>query len=887
MFKKLFSILIFLIGFVAVSQNSKLLDSLKNNDNFSEYVYVHLDAFAVEPSILNFIIFKNLETNLWRKPITKNEEIAQLYFYVNYAYQLKQFGNIHQSVVYYEKAFDFYSKSNVKDYDIIEYCLKPLANNYTRLGDGDRAEDILKISIDRAQKENNVPHLISGYSNLATVLRTKGELNLANTYLNLGLKLSNSKSVKAKLHSNLAMNYLLLDSLQLSKTNLQLSNDFNIENSAPLLVSNSKILGGIFYKQGQFNAAIIEFNRALTRNENRREEAKIFNQIGNCYIGLSGFEKALEIYQKALIVLLPNFDPENIFQNPISTYFYPENTLKESFDGRALAFTKLQKFEEALKNYNLSFLIEGELRGTYVSQNSKLLQQQENRNRTESCIDICYQLFENTQHIKWLEKAFLYAEKTKSAVLFEAKESLQAKSSLNNDTLFTKEKELNLKKSQLNKKITVEQLKGESAKVNLLASLTNERDAVFREIQLLNQQIKVKYPSLSSFKDSVISIQIIQKELLNNETSLMEFFDGKQYVYIFKLSKSKPIEVTRILKSQDFKNELLAFLDFFGDGRGSKLQNNVKQYTDFGFELFQKLFVSKLSKNTILIPDGLFSFLPFDALLTEKTTVTNFEKLPYLIHQSTISYAYSASILLQEKKESKSNSKEVLGFFPVFENEHRNLSTLNYTVEEAKHIENEMEGEFFVGEKATKSQFNKSNHKFPIIHLSTHASAGDFYTPATIEFYNETLYLPEIYGYNFNTDLLVLSACETGIGTLRKGEGVLSLARGFSYAGVENLIVSLWKVNDKATEKIMTGFYKNYAGSNDKSKSLHQSKLSYLNNNEISAHKKSPYYWASFVYVGETNESVNTGFSFYWFLLLGIAVLVGVYFYKNGRFDSK
>ena len=887
MFKKLFLVFIFLIGFVSLAQNSKLLDSLKGQDNFEEYVYVHLDEFSVEPSISNFFIFKNLENSLWRKPITISEQVAQLYFYVNYAYQLKQFGAIYESVVYYEKAFDFYSKNSIQAFDIVEYCLKPLANNYTRLGDTDRAEDILKISIDWAEKENNTQQLISGYSNLATVLRTKGALNLANTYLSLGLKLADSKLGKAKIYSNLAMNYLLLDSLQTSVKMLQLSNDLNAENLESLLISNSKILGGVFYKQGKYDKALIAFEKALEGVENRREEAKIFNQIGDCYVGLNKFEKALVIYQKALIVLMPNFKPINNLQNPINEYLYPENTLKESFDGRAITFAKLEKFEESLRCYDLSFLIEDELRGTYVTQNSKLLQQQENRDRTERCIDVCYQLFENTSNNKWLEKAFLYAEKTKSKVLLESKENLLTTSSLKNEKLFKEEKVLNFRKSQLNKEITVEQLKGDSANVNSLANLTKERDAVFREIQLLKQKIKTKYPVLSIANDSVVSVQKIQKELLNEETSLIEFFDGKSHLYIFKILKNKQVEVKRIEKTETFKNDLLTFLSFFSDGRGSALQNNITNYTAIGFQLFEQLFQSKFTKNTILIPDGLFSFLPFDALLTKETTISNFGKLNYLIHQSTISYAYSASILLNEKSQFKNTSKEVLGFFPVFENNHRNLSVLNYTVNEAEKIENQMSGEIFIGEKATKLEFNKSNQKFPIIHLSTHASAGDYYTPATIEFYNETLYLPEIYGYNFNTDLLVLSACETGIGALIKGEGVLSLARGFSYAGVKNLIVSLWKVNDKATEKLMTGFYKNYVNLDNKSLALQQSKLDYLKNEDIAVNKKSPYYWASFVYIGEIKPSSTTNFSYYCFLLVVLAVVVIIFVYKNSRFDSK
>ncbi|NQW36447.1 MAG: CHAT domain-containing protein [Flavobacteriales bacterium] len=170
-------------------------------------------------------------------------------------------------------------------------------------------------------------------------------------------------------------------------------------------------------------------------------------------------------------------------------------------------------------------------------------------------------------------------------------------------------------------------------------------------------------------------------------------------------------------------------------------------------------------------------------------------------------------------------------------NNHRGLSELNYTLQEAKSIENTRDGEFLLNSNASKKAFETLAKNYSIIHLSTHATSGDYYTPPAIEFHDETLYLPEIYGYNLQADLLVLSACETGIGTLRKGEGSMSLARGFSYAGVKNLLVSLWKVNDKSTEEIMAGFYKNHEQSVNKSEALHTSKLAYINNETISASK--------------------------------------------------
>ena len=331
---------------------------------------MHLDEFARNPTPQNLEIFKSLMANLWRSPLNKKEQTAQLYFYINYAFQLKQLGFINESINYYEKGFSYYKKSAI-NYNIIEYCLKPLANNYTRLGDVDRAEDIIKITIERAVKEKNNEQIASGYLNLAIVYWTKGANLEAINYLNLGLENSNSNSQKATINSNLAINYLMLEAIEKVEYHVSLSNKLNLNNDASILARNSNTLGSCFLLKKEFDKALIEFKNALKLaktafGNNDREVAKIYNQIAEVYRLQNDSKKALETYQKALTILLPNYVAENEFENPKSTFFYPENTLKQALDGRAIIFTQISNFEAALKNYELSFLVEKELTNTYI-----------------------------------------------------------------------------------------------------------------------------------------------------------------------------------------------------------------------------------------------------------------------------------------------------------------------------------------------------------------------------------------------------------------------------------------------------------------------------------------------------------------------------------------
>ena len=101
-----------------------------------------------------------------------------------------------------------------------------------------------------------------------------------------------------------------------------------------------------------------------------------------------------------------------------------------------------------------------------------------------------------------------------------------------------------------------------------------------------------------------------------------------------------------------------------------------------------------------------------------------------------------------------------------------------------------------------------------------------------------------------DADLVVLSACETGLGKLEKGEGMIGLTRGFLYAGARSLVVSLWKVNDTSTSVLMERFYRHLQEGKPKAEALRLAKLSLKNDPDMPA-LHDPFHWAPFILVGE------------------------------------
>jgi CHAT domain-containing protein len=146
-----------------------------------------------------------------------------------------------------------------------------------------------------------------------------------------------------------------------------------------------------------------------------------------------------------------------------------------------------------------------------------------------------------------------------------------------------------------------------------------------------------------------------------------------------------------------------------------------------------------------------------------------------------------------------------------------------------------------------------SGYKY--LHLATHGIVHEskpelsriFLSPDATE--DGSLYSGEIFGLSINADLVALSACETGLGKIEKGEGIIGLSRSLMYAGAKNMMVSLWQVSDASTSELMIEFYRQHLHHSTNMKfadDLRKAKLGLLKGDTY----QDPYYWAPFVLIG-------------------------------------
>lgn len=210
---------------------------------------------------------------------------------------------------------------------------------------------------------------------------------------------------------------------------------------------------------------------------------------------------------------------------------------------------------------------------------------------------------------------------------------------------------------------------------------------------------------------------------------------------------------------------------------------------------------------------------------------------------------------------------------------------------ESKKITDLMHGKLLKGKDATKTTFINMASKYGVIHLSMHTVPAEEVMSSALVFNSDQastrydyLTLDEIYNLDLNAELVTLSACNTGVGAFQKGEGILSLAHAFGIAGVPATVMSLWKVPDESTSKIMISFYEYLKEGQPKDQALRNAKLKYLSNT-ISTKQKDPFYWAGFVIVGDVSplDKTSQGVGTIWVMIGLLLTLLLAYYYYTHR----
>lgn len=481
-----------------------------------------------------------------------------------------------------------------------------------------------------------------------------------------------------------------------------------------------------------------------------------------------------------------------------------------------------------------------------------------------------FQLIERSRN-RQLQRSLLLNEFSnhKSKLKYDSlKRSLDAKVRANQDRIITGD-DFNLSTKEI---------------VSEMAALENAKRSILIDLQTM--------------PDTTIALGEIEEWAKQEAVQVLSYYIGDSALYLLHISPDGSKTYSKDLDINDLNSLIETCVTNISSPSGN--------YTlDLNERLSNWLLPNELaltSERLIIVPDGMINKVSFGSLLIDGT---------YLNDQFQISFNYSIG---QGIVEDSSKNKGMLAIAPSFKTEAKEITSITgrskwlfdrsakvmemcgplpNNTKEAQLAAQLFDGMTLIGEDATEKEFTTALNDQSIVLLSTHgfnynedpmlsglvfSNAFDTIAQDTMETFHPVffqndgiLHAFEIYDMNINVDLVVLSACHSGTGQYKEGEGTMSLARAFMAAGAQSVVMSLWQVDDESTLEIISSFLQYLKEGMRKSEALAQAKRDYRK-----AHMNaSPYYWAGLVLVGnDAPIGSTTGKNWIWALLAGTVVLI-------------
>jgi CHAT domain-containing protein/Tfp pilus assembly protein PilF len=822
-----------------------------------------------------------------------------------YAWNLYNIGLFYQVIgqaskaeEYYLEALKIYSK-----YPNLSSKMAIVANNqttvYISLEKFEIAQSKIDWNIIYYTKNFNPEILVDLYFSRAyTYFRQRKNKKAIETYkYTLGLSNKYLLNYEDYILNSLAWCYSnenMLDSAEYyfkkSMANLKKKSIYDVSNMVTLYGEYSRLL--IKQKKYQNALNIINSNLGFLSKKIGTRQTQYGYFIYWKALALEKLEKydeSLEIYQDIIDISINKKHKDHYLLSDfkISDIIEHDNLI-DALIGKAGVLAKMAKninnnreqielFKKSLMHYEKAFEVVTTINKKIESENDRLIFTGKKAIINEKILLDAFELYKLTNKQEYLEKAFFVADMGKATqmVLGLKDDEYKHLSGIPED-LIKKEKDLQEEISLIQSS-----LRDENYKKHLDSAKTTElNNKLYNAINLhekLTQKMSSDYPYYNHIKYSANNLKIDSlKSLIPDDKVLISYAIVGDSLFSFLLT-GKHLKINTIYYKglndsiTDFRKVLTEV------NENSFTYDGIKEYVPRAYSLYKillKPFEKEIEgKNLILIPDGLLNLLPFEALITSNNLPlkTDWAILPYLINKHAISYSYSAELFVLRNKMKTIPTNQVLAYAPEYNNtiievpssskegnENIQLGQLKGSEEEASEIVFSFGGKAIEGKKATKSHFKDNAGKNCIIHLAMHTIIDNenplysklVFTPYTDNHDKSFLNTYEIYNLKMQAPLVVLSACNTGYGKIMKGEGIISLARGFIFSGCPSLVITLWSIADRSSSNVMQSFYKNLKSNNDVDIALQNAKLEYIENAD--QRLSHPYFWAGYIQTGKT-----------------------------------
>jgi len=659
-----------------------------------------------------------------------------------------------------------------------------------------------------------------------------------------------------------------------------------------LEASTLRELGLVYDSLKDTNKALECYKSALQlirTSEDQHETAYLLSYIGHIYEQLKETTRALQYYRDALPLSERSSDPAAgaMIHNNLARLYRNNGNLVEAKREAEAAVAIIESQRTNVLSHDLRTSYFATVRSTY-----------------EFYVRILMQLHKQSPNSGFDKEAFAVSEKARARSFLELLSEARAQGRDGVDpALLEKERELSESinsKAQRQVELLMAKRSEESNQIckeldDLVAELAQTRD----KIRQANPRA-VNVPELLTLDD-------VQRRLLDDDTMLLEYVlgDESSYVWVatrtsllsFELAPRKEIET-----SARKLHELIASRQMIvGEPVSTRTERQAKADTEIPSQtdLLSKLILGPLAgklekKRLLVVADGALQYVPFQMLTTPDTGGYLLQKYEIVNLPSASTLALLQSVAANRKPAVKSVA--VLAD-PVFEaDDPRVVSNIQNIkpprsndvylamrdagistdgVQIPRLIASGAEADgiiaaapWYTGFKAVGFDANReivlgsqlANYR--IIHFATHGlinSERPELSGIVLSLFdneghpqNGFLRLHDIYNLHLPADLVVLSACSTGLGKDVRGEGLIGLTRGFMYAGASGVIASLWKVDDDATAELMKQFYEAlFQKGMAPAAALRYAQLTLSQNKRW----QSPYYWAGFVIQGQYTET--------------------------------
>ncbi|MEG4544280.1 CHAT domain-containing protein, partial [Microcoleus sp. Aus8_D2] len=644
-------------------------------------------------------------------------------------------------------------------------------------------------------------------------------------------------------------------------------------------------IGSVYNDLGENQKALEYYSQSLPLTRavgDRSGEAVTLNNIGRVNYDLGEKQKALLYFNQSL----PLFRATGDLREEALTLY-------------SMAYTKrnLGNLTEALTDIEASIKILENLRTKITSPELRTSYFATVQDYYEFYIDLLMQLYKTNPKSGYDTKALEASERSRARSLLELLK--EANSNIREGVspeLLQQEQRLQQQLDAIEKR-RIQLVSSPSPNQAQVAEIDKQRLALLQEYQQNKTQIRTTSPRYAALtQPQPLTLAQIQKQILDENTILLQYSLGENRSYLWVVT-SKELTSYELPKRADIEIAAKNFRDTATDARYRNIPQKVALSSAALSQLIIQPAAAQLGqKRLLIVPDGVLHYTPFTALTLPQTAGEN-ANLP-LIAQHEIITLPSASTLaiLRQNYADRKPPNQTLAILadPVFsQNDERvkgqiipanteklesnNLGLnrslrsssmawppkrLPFTRDEAKIIfalvptASGVQSLDFAASRATATDRNLANYQ--IVHFATHGMANsenpelsgilmsmvdDKGNPV-----NGFLRLTDIFNLKLAANLVVLSACQTGMGQNIKGEGMVGLTRGFMYAGAQRVAVSLWSVDDEGTAVLMQKFYhKMLQEKLAPAAALRAAQMEMLQDKKW----QSPYYWAAFTLQGE------------------------------------